>query len=1073
MSASTATETSPLLAQKQDEEAEDPLQGVFPIQILAELIGARHLPIGRGTTTSTTTTAKEPKKARAVALEPYCVAQFGSKTLHRTKPFSSKDDANPIWTIKESPLFVVSMAAQDLRNNKKLKITVWGRQPSGKLRDALFLGKIRIKASDMLDLCDEERVEMDLVDELDRNVKGGSPEFNAKLALRFRFASQADVKFAQAWSQATANPKNTSIPRTVLEGTDILPQENRKRATTVSEMEGWQVSGARLSTAVSSSFRLSPKGKRMVCVKPCPDPNAPDDSGQYMLPEELKAATEAPSREWVEVGSGTLGRLYVEILSCHALPNVDYGNAVGNITDAFVCAIYGDAMAQTSIIDDELSPHWPAWTQRAFCFSMMHPSQVLYLGVFGYKRGVFNHVPIGRVEINPVNFQRDHEYTLEYDLFRSYHVTNRTSAGRIRIRLRMEIFDERAALFAALRPCPAIYVNCRKKASLYAARYTALGEYDNLDKFSLKVLLAYIDEFKDQFLRRILYSMNDGVKSLVFWRVPFHSLVAFCAGIVLVEHPQFIPAFVFLGVGYLMLVNMSLRLQSPSPWRRCNSYWYYLTILVRGSSTRLFDKIEAGEGAKAQEAIEEARQKREEDDDRFFTKKEAVEKEIESIESISVQSESKAIISLELLVILGKIQGIVGTIVRYCRAIDVVIRWEESDLSFWVTTLFLCIGFLFLFVPWAFLLKWTSRCAVVLFLGPQNKLIDLFLAKHQSDEGKLRQMFEERMFRARCRQEDASKLRGFRHVLFGKFGIAVPSIKWTPHLDHPRPESEARAADTPFPIVTSEDVPCLPGQKLHGLMVPRPHKKWLSNSNESNETRQRVVAAVADLQRESPLETQTSLAPEYSEKADDAPEDEGFEVSDLYDLEAGLGTPPSRQQRTFQDSLKGDWGVEAVDLFEEEALFVEQRWSQTSLGASKGDMLNLSTSSDDDDDSMKEEESPTASNDQEKEASPAASSYQISGTGPDRVQQIQTQSQGSQRELDEVKAVKVIDSNRVAGDDEGGGSTVATTSSTVAGARATSHVRTMKAERGASLQELGVEIVAFDDDDDDERRRRR
>jgi hypothetical protein len=159
-------------------------------------------------------------------------------------------------------------------------------------------------------------------------------------------------------------------------------------------------------------------------VKPFPDPERPEIT-MFLKPGELKAETQKPSKHWVEAGSGTLGRLYLEVLSCHDLPNVDVGSTVGNLTDPFVCAVYEDCLVETPVIDDVLNPHWPPWTQRAFVFNIMHPSSVLYVAVFGYKRRLHNHRPIGRVEIYPGNLQRDTVYNLCYSLSSQSHSMDR------------------------------------------------------------------------------------------------------------------------------------------------------------------------------------------------------------------------------------------------------------------------------------------------------------------------------------------------------------------------------------------------------------------------------------------------------------------------------------------------------------------------------------------------------------------------------------------------------------------------------------------------------------------------
>ena len=257
-------------------------------------------------------------------------------------------------------------------------------------------------------------------------------------------------------------------------------------------MDESEVAGASLMSAISSNMVSSPRG--IVRVKPYPDPKRPQET-EYMKQQELKEETMLPSRHWVESGTGNLGRLYLEILSCHDLPNTDIGSTVGNLSDAFCCAIYEDSLVETDVIDDELSPHWLPWTQRAFAFNIMHPSSVLFLAVFGYKRRMLNHTPIGRVEINLGNMQRDTVYNMQYSLFRSSHVIDRTvratcivflcylqsltysqSCGTIKVRLRMEIKNERAFLMASLRPPPPIYLNVEKQKSWPVMRYACRGE---------------------------------------------------------------------------------------------------------------------------------------------------------------------------------------------------------------------------------------------------------------------------------------------------------------------------------------------------------------------------------------------------------------------------------------------------------------------------------------------------------------------------------------------------------------------------------------------------------------------
>ena len=38
------------------------------------------------------------------------------------------------------------------------------------------------------------------------------------------------------------------------------------------------------------------------------------------------------SYKWIDVGSGTLGKIFMEIIGCDNLPNMDTGSAFGNKT---------------------------------------------------------------------------------------------------------------------------------------------------------------------------------------------------------------------------------------------------------------------------------------------------------------------------------------------------------------------------------------------------------------------------------------------------------------------------------------------------------------------------------------------------------------------------------------------------------------------------------------------------------------------------------------------------------------------------------------------------------------------
>ena len=715
-----------------------------PFNILMEVIGCRDLLFTDATNES------------SCHFETYCVIQYGLETVHRTMPYrghiSSSNPSkaarigkafkqglqkvaggdtsdpvaeslqNPIWTIQHDSLWIIPCTKKDIANHKAVVINVWARplhtksplrvNIKHKSNQPKLVGKVRLPIADLVSMCNEERVELPLVDVLGRDVAHAKSirvvhkDNKATVSFRCRIATAADFEFVDRWN---CHPTSTEVKRRiddeVWQKAQVVVGENlQKRAVLLTELPEEQIQGASLSTAMKSTMGI-PNGK--VLIKPYPDPEkAPisptkrrwspskqqsSNSHMFMTPEQIKQETQRPSRKWVQAGNTkhSLGRLYVEILSAHDLPNVDLGETVGNKTNGFCSIVYGDTMVQTDLIDDELSPHWLPWTQRAFVFNASkewrNPSGVaLFVGVFGFKRKPFRrHRAIGRVEIRPFSFQRNTLYELEYNIYKNSHATTRTVQGRIRMRLRLEMDDERMALLAPLSSMlsspklPSLYVNFQAKKTFACARYTAYGEYDHVGKFQLGVLQGYIDEIVQGYVRRIVYALSDGARSLIFWQAhnqmqievaggivvfPLYSFICFTAGIVVVECPHFLPGTLLCLTGMFMLVQLSHRNRSPNPWNRRSSFWRYLRILFWHASDKIFfEEIQQNEGWEEFKAEEKKLKDRIERDEKFLRKKAAVEKELEKVKQFKIESKSKDVIqNMELLVVFGKIQGIIG-----------------------------------------------------------------------------------------------------------------------------------------------------------------------------------------------------------------------------------------------------------------------------------------------------------------------------------------------------------------------------------------------------------------------------
>ena len=206
-----------------------------------------------------------------------------------------------------------------------------------------------------------------------------------------------------------------------------------------------------------------------------------------MPDEAIQAECMQNSEHWVDAGTGSIGRLYFEVLGCDGLPNLDTGGFLGNKTDAFVSLVFEDCYVRTDTINDCLSPRWLPWTQRAFIFNIYHSSSQLLLGVFDYDAGFDDHDLIGRVSIDITNLRKDTEYLLSYNIYPSARVSSREAQGQVTVRLRIEMEDERKLALATLDPPPPASVNVKTRKDFRVVRSTVYGKYDTA-KYSIKTI---------------------------------------------------------------------------------------------------------------------------------------------------------------------------------------------------------------------------------------------------------------------------------------------------------------------------------------------------------------------------------------------------------------------------------------------------------------------------------------------------------------------------------------------------------------------------------------------------------
>ncbi|CAB9513762.1 expressed unknown protein [Seminavis robusta] len=863
------------------------------ILILGELVGAYQL----------STEELVTSKLKVKHLRPYCIVKFEEKTIHFTSP-AAETGRDPIWTISTGSVFLLQVSPSALLH-EQLQISVWSKKNVTSLRgavlldmDTYFLGKIKIPGTSLLKYCNEERLELPLLD-----LHGTQEYADSSIALRFRLATESDVRLVELLRARGISPpalsSQTSFSRSdsqlVNPVKELLLVEGSKLplAETVTETNESQVAGEFIRDALAYAFKASTRsdresGLRKLRIKPGPDPNRVEET-TFMTALQISQETRKPSLQWADAGSGSVGTLHLEILSCHGLPNVDVGEAVGNLTDSFVCAVFEDVMVQTPVIDDELSPHWMPWTQRAFRIGIVHPSSTLYLGVLDYDLGPGGHEPIGRVAVNLTNFQSNTAYTLKYKLHPTSDLSEREPNGIITIRIRIEYNDEKAALLAARQPTPVFHVNTRKHKTFKVLRYTCFGEYDIEEKFTWAVTKSYIGEILE-YWRAIKFYTGESFWSLVFWRgqveicsirLPVHSAVLFVSGTVLIERPDLIVPFYCLFVAWFMLATMSHRRATPSPWHTCNSFWHYIEVLATGKSTTgVKHYIRPHEYSKQTEEYDAAIHEWLERYQSSLDSRAAMEEKLMSIGDENITTAvSGQMLPVDLLEKLGRYQGIVGRICTRIRRIKSIIIWEDSTKSFWIAATYSGLGLVGLLLPWRFILYLVGRIVVWGCLGPHMKFVDIYLQQSNKDKA-ARELedFRQQSRLARIRREEAVKLKDVKCLAFGEFVTLVPSENLPRHYDRPLHESLARHV----PNEGADRMPAtsrIPGQQLYGAMIPHTKIGFQMVQQESANSQTRVAELEQQLARLQDIEERLSSRAVETSIDQELPDDMGYEVT--------------------------------------------------------------------------------------------------------------------------------------------------------------------------------------------------
>ncbi|KAL3914379.1 MAG: hypothetical protein SGILL_006124 [Bacillariaceae sp.] len=246
--------------------------------------------------------------------DPYVLILDGNKEVHRTNYLPTT--LNPVWTLATGSLCLVQTTLSAFfENGSYMEFFVKDYDSVGEHE---ILGTAMVTKKEILE-SEGEREELELSQFAGKNnVKsaGNKPMklswatlFQATLALRFKFASEEDVKFMLEFEG-----QETGVG--LYFESSYLPLRSHPNPT------------------IKRNKRPTlDKKATQYRVKPFPDPDRPVEETKWMTERQIEEEALKPSTQWVEAGSGGVGRYYVEIIGMDDLPNMDFSVTGRDKTD--------------------------------------------------------------------------------------------------------------------------------------------------------------------------------------------------------------------------------------------------------------------------------------------------------------------------------------------------------------------------------------------------------------------------------------------------------------------------------------------------------------------------------------------------------------------------------------------------------------------------------------------------------------------------------------------------------------------------------------------------------------------
>mmetsp|Transcript_435 Transcript_435/g.674 ORF Transcript_435/g.674 Transcript_435/m.674 type:complete len:828 (-) Transcript_435:139-2622(-) len=770
-------------------------------------------------------------------VDPSCLIRVGNKEVHRTNTIWN--DPDPIWTVKTKSLCLLWVPKDDNDDEEQCSVVVevnHGNQ---------CIGIVTIPFKEVLSKTGD-REEFPIRFKPGRKKKKDEEEKDlGTLALRFRKPVSDDYQFFQH------DHKHGE------------PHQSKKKAG-AADIDFKRVRGPSASLFTSKRGK---DGKLQYKTQPEADPRRVEET-TWLTEDQLKEEALKPSTKWTEAGYGEMGIVYVEIIGCDNLVNMDVG--LNNFTDSFAAIICEDNMVRTTVNYDCLNPRWMPWSDRAFSFKIGHPSSLIFLGVFDYD-ALGNHDPIGRVVINTSNFQSNTSYLLQYRLHNDIY--NADDRGTIAVRLRVEWKSESDAVNKTLTLPPRYLINVETEKTLDVIRYLCRGPV-NVSVASLDSVKLYAKELMEY--GSVICYVIDVMIGVWLWRgrtnvpilgniwCPMHSVFVFTAAVLAIEFPLMIPTIVFYSVAWILLAigyNSSIH---PDPWQRCKSVGELNMVRLTGRSIHGPIHIEPNVGVEEAVALKKLDKVKAARVKSFLldlmkvglkVRKIYKKADVANIAITTEESTSWSILGNSLYYVHLMLYSMV-TILNTFRNFA---NWKGYG-AYSLSMQFVFMGTIFLVFPMQYVLLWTARVVVWVLLGPWMKVIDIMYIHpiyRTRDELKVDPEFHgtnlesilasdsiQKMVRNdRLAGEDAIKLKDMREHQFGKLSFRVPAVDTQSKPNIPLPSSTAQPylgtkGDTTKGFVDVDNATwcCISGQNLTGTMVM--HHLAATHTTESTDVSQ-------------------------------------------------------------------------------------------------------------------------------------------------------------------------------------------------------------------------------------------